>query len=401
MSERPSAKASATTQETAPELTGPVTQLETSALEGSSLRAWGGGLLVVVLLYVFLVSIGMLGAGFKTFGKPFANALIATTSNPFIGLFIGILATSIIQSSSTVTSMIVAFVAAGTLTVEASIPIVMGANIGTTVTNLLVSLAHMSRKAEFRRALAAATVHDFFNVLVVMLLLPLEYYTHYLQRSAEYISTFLVGSASMSFASPVKVATQPLILLFKSLFMGLGKGWAGTILVVTGMVMLVVSLIYITKVMRSLLITRLESFFHKTVGGSGIMGILLGLIITAIVQSSSVTTSLLVPMAATGVVTLRQVFPITLGANLGTTVTAMLASLTGNAAGLTIALTHCLFNLTGTLLIYPIAAIREIPLRLAEGLARLASRSRVVAIAFVLCMFFIVPGTLIFLSRLF
>jgi solute carrier family 34 (sodium-dependent phosphate cotransporter) len=396
MAERRSSKASSKTKETVPELTGPVTQIDNSRL-----GAWAGGLLVVLLLYVFLVSIGMLGAGFKTFGKPFANALIATTSNPFIGLFIGILATSIIQSSSTVTSMVVAFVAAGTLTVESSIPIVMGANIGTTVTNLLVSLAHMSRKAEFRRALAAATVHDFFNVMVVMVLLPLEYYTHYLQRSAEFVSTFLVGSSSMSFSSPVKVATQPLIALFKGALMGFGKGWAGTILVVTGMVMLVVSLIYITKVMRSLLITRLETFFHKTVGGSGIMGILLGLIITAVVQSSSVTTSLLVPMAATGVVTLRQVFPITLGANLGTTVTALLASLTGNAAGLTIALTHCLFNLTGTLLIYPIAAIREIPLRLAEGLARVASQSRFVAIAFVLCVFFVVPGALIFIARLF
>lgn len=396
MSERVSADASSQTRATAPDTTAPITKMDESRL-----GAWGGGLLVVVLLYVFLVSIGMLGAGFKTFGKPFANALIATTSNPFVGLFIGILATSIIQSSSTVTSMVVAFVAAGTLTVESSIPIIMGANIGTTVTNSLISLAHMSRKAEFRRALAAATVHDFFNVLAVIVLLPLECFTHYLQRTAEYISTFLVGSSSMSFASPVKLATQPVITLFKGSIMGLGRGWAGTILVVLGMVMLVVSLIYITKVMRSLLISRLETFFHRTVGGSGLMGILMGLIITAVVQSSSVTTSLMVPMAATGVVTLRQVFPITLGANLGTTVTALLASLTGNAAGLTIALCHCLFNVTGTLLIYPIPAFREIPLRLSEGLANLAGRSRAVAIAFVLCTFFVVPGTLIFITRLF
>jgi len=396
MPERASADESSGTTKISPDLTAPI-----SKMDDSRLGAWGGGLLVLALLYVFLVSIGMLGAGFKTFGKPFANALIATTSNPFVGLFIGILATSIIQSSSTVTSMVVAFVAAGTLTVESSIPIVMGANIGTTVTNLLVSLAHMSRKTEFRRALAAATVHDFFNVLAVMVLLPLEYFTHYLQRTAEYVSTFLVGSSSLSFSSPVKVVTQPVIALLKGSLMGLGKGWAGTILVVLGMVMLVASLIYITKVMRSLLIGRLETFFHRTVGGSGLMGIFMGLVITAVVQSSSVTTSLMVPMAATGVVTLRQVFPITLGANLGTTVTALLASLTGNAAGLTIALTHCLFNLTGTLLIYPVPAIREIPLRMAEGLAGLASRSRAVAIAFVLCTFFVIPGTLIFITRLF
>jgi sodium-dependent phosphate cotransporter len=396
MSDRVSAEASAKTTKTAPELTAPITKLD-----NGQLGAWTGGLLVVVLLYVFLVSIGMLGAGFKTFGKSFANTLIATTSNPFMGLFIGILATSVIQSSSTVTSMVVAFVAAGTLTVEHSIPIVMGANIGTTVTNLLVSLTHMARRTEFRRALAAATVHDFFNLISVAVLLPVEYFTHYLQRTAEALASVLVGSSSLSFNSPVKVITQPVITAFKGSVMGLGKGWGGTILVVVGVVLLVGSLIYITKIMRSLLIGRLESFFHRTVGGSGLMGIFVGLVITAIVQSSSVTTSLLVPMAATGVVTLRQVFPITLGANLGTTVTALLASLTGNAAGLTIALTHTLFNLTGTILIYPIPAIREIPLRLARGLSNLAYRSRGVAIAFVLGTFFVVPGLLIFIGRLF
>ncbi len=395
MSEEVLSKTSATRAVPPSELTAPAAKVEHSRL-----RSWGAGLAVFALLYLFLVSIGMLGAGFKTFGKPFANALIATTSNPFMGLFIGILATSIIQSSSTATSMVVAFVAAGTLSVDHAIPIVMGANIGTTVTNTLVSMAHMSRKIEFRRALSAAVVHDFFNVMAVAVLLPLELTTHYLQRTSEHIATFLVGSSSMSFSSPVKLATKPLVSLLKGSIIGLGKAWAGTILVVLGVVILVLSLVYITKIMRSLFVSRLEVFFHRTVGSSGIMGILMGLIITAVVQSSSVTTSLLVPMAATGVITVRQAFPITLGANLGTTVTALLAALAGNAAGLTIALTHCLFNLTGTILIFPIPAIREIPVRAAEALARLASNSRIVAISFVFGTFFVIPGLLILLFRL-
>jgi len=107
-------------------------------------------LLVGVLLYLFLVSIGLMGAAFKGFGKGFAENLIRTTSNPFVGLFVGILATSVVQSSSTTTSIVVGMVGSGVITVGSGVYIVMGANIGTTVTNTLVSLGHFTRRDEFR-----------------------------------------------------------------------------------------------------------------------------------------------------------------------------------------------------------------------------------------------------------
>ena len=81
------------------------------------------------------------------------------TSNPLVGLFTGILATTLAQSSSTITSIAVGLVASRALTIEGAIPVVMGANIGTSVTNTLVSMGHITRKEEFRRALAGATVH--------------------------------------------------------------------------------------------------------------------------------------------------------------------------------------------------------------------------------------------------
>lgn len=359
-----------------------------------------GPLTVIGLLYLFLISISLLGAGFKVFGQGFANALIKTTSDPFVGLFIGIIATAVIQSSSTVTSMVVAFVATGTLTVECAVPIVMGSNIGTTVTSKIVALAHLRRRGEFRRAFAAASVHDFFNIFTVLLLFPLELGTHVLQRSAEWLTTALFGSASMNFYSPIKLTTAPAVDLAKSCVASLGSTLGGTILVVFAFLLLVLSLYYLTKVMRLLLLAKIESFFRSTVGRSGLLGILLGLVITAVVQSSSVTTSLMVPMAAAGAVTLAQVYPIALGANIGTTVTALLASLACNAAGLTIALTHLLFNIAGVLMLYPIPALRRIPMKLAERLAEVGSRRRIVAVAFVLCLFFVLPGLLILFGRL-
>jgi len=81
-------------------------------------------------LYLFFVSIELMEVAFKGFGKGFAEQLIATTSNPFVGLFVGILATSIVQSSSMTTSMLVGMVASGMITIPNAIPIVMGANIG-------------------------------------------------------------------------------------------------------------------------------------------------------------------------------------------------------------------------------------------------------------------------------
>ena len=107
---------------------------------------------LIFFLYLFFFSLQLMGDALKLFGKDFAERLITSTSNPIVGLFIGILATSIIQSSSTTTSILVALVGAGSLSEINAIPILMGANIGTTVTNTLVSMAHITRGQEFKRA---------------------------------------------------------------------------------------------------------------------------------------------------------------------------------------------------------------------------------------------------------
>ena len=104
--------------------------------------------ILVVTLYAFLVSINLLGHSFKLFGEDFAVTLLQSTENPFFGLFLGILATSLIQSSSTTTSIVVGLVAAGGLTLDTAIPVIMGANVGTTVTNTLVSFGHATRRSK-------------------------------------------------------------------------------------------------------------------------------------------------------------------------------------------------------------------------------------------------------------
>jgi sodium-dependent phosphate cotransporter len=109
-------------------------------------------------------------------------------------------------------------------------------------------------------------------------------------------------------------------------------------------------------------------------------------------------------LAGAGIITLEQAFPVTLGANIGTTITALLASMAvsgPNAVfGIQIAFVHLIFNLSGIIVIYPIAKIRRLPLRAAQWLANWAVESRQVAIVFVLLMFFVNPGGMVFLYNL-
>ena len=351
--------------------------------------------LVVALLYLFLTGVELLSGGFKTMGAGFVDGLFEGVSNPLGGLFVGLLATVLVQSSSVSTSVIVGLVASGVVGADEAVPMIMGANLGTTVTNTLASLGHMRRDMEFRRAFAAATVHDFFNILAVIVFLPLELATGYLSSTAGWITEQVIGSSGAEFNSPLKAAVKMPAGWVKDLLSGVGAGgnWMGGLMILIGLVFIFLALAYITRNMRLLVADRVEAAINRTLGaGSGLVAILLGAIITVSVQSSSITTSVLVPLAASGVLTLENIYPVTLGANVGTTVTALLAALaTGNPAAVTVAVVHTLFNVSGIALFYPIRALRRIPLRLAAGLADVAAERRSTAFVYALGMFVVIP----------
>jgi sodium-dependent phosphate cotransporter len=371
---------------------------------------------VLALLYVFFVSIQLMGDSFKTW-KGFSEALISQAANPFVGLVIGIFATSLIQSSSTTTSMVVGFVASGTLSVELAVPIVMGANIGTSVTNTLVSLGHIQRRLEFQRAMACASVHDMFNVLAVAVLLPVELITRwrtgtgFLQGLAERLALGFEGAGGFHLFDPVKAITKPASeeLIRKGLLQPLFA--SETAVAVAGLLisaaLLFFALYAIVKLMRTMVLAQVEVFFDRYVGAHWTLALLMGVAITVMVQSSSITTSMLVPMAGAGVLSLAQAFPITLGANVGTTITAALAALAAGdnpahqEAAVTIAFVHLLFNVVGIAVWYPIPALRRIPLDLARRVAAACVRRRWFALVYVGLLFFGVPGLLILIYRFF
>lgn len=362
---------------------------------------------VLALLFVFLLGVNGLGDGFTALGSAALEAFFAATSNPFVGLMVGILATTLVQSSSVSTSLIVGLVAApvSPLPLANAIPMIMGANIGTTVTNTIVSLGHIRRPDEFRRAFAVATCHDFFNFIAVALLLPLELATGYLGRTAHALTGLLTGFSGVEYDSPLKDLLKAVLDPIKQgLAIIAPERAAGILLILLSGGLIYVALTMLVRVMRTAVHTRVESIVTRGLEKNSLVGIVAGIVVTVMVQSSSITTALLVPLAGAGLLNVAQAFPVTVGANLGTTVTALLAATaaTGPNArfGLTIALVHLLFNLSASLLIFPVQRIRNIPIRAAERLAGIAVRSRRWALLYVILLFYGVPALFAVLNQI-
>ena len=334
----------------------------------SPLRVIGGVVYFLALLYLFFFSIELMSAAFKMGGRGFAEQLLNTASDPVAGLLIGFLATSLIQSSSTTTTIVVGLVASNALTIQLAIPIIMGANIGTTTTNTIVSVAHVTRPAEFERAFAASTVHDFFNVLAALAILPIEIFFHPVEKMATFLQGLFAGVGGMSLASPLKaVVTPPSDFITGLLPYELP-------LIAIALVVLITVLTRLMKLMRGVFLERMASLFDRVLFRNDATSFALGMVTTAAVQSSSATTSLVVPLAGTGVLSTRQIFPYTLGANIGTTITALLASFsTGSPAAVIVGLAHLSFNILGIAIFYP---LRAIPIWLADKVGVLAARTK-------------------------
>ncbi|MBI89315.1 MAG: hypothetical protein CMG60_04435 [Candidatus Marinimicrobia bacterium] len=352
---------------------------------------------VLAALYLFLVGINGMSSAIKNMGSDVAQSIFSTTSNPMVALFIGIFSTVLFQSSSTTTSLIVGMVSSGALGLGGAIPMVMGANIGTTVTNTIVSIGHLNRGNEFRRAFAASTVHDFFNVLSVLILFPLEMAFHGIQKTSEWFATLIFGKIHnidvLQSKSPIKLAVKSGAKVIEKFSFN-----NDIFFLVISVLITFIMLYSLVKLLRSLVLEKIEAFFDQYIFKTVLRSIAFGALLTIMVQSSSITTSLVVPLAGAGVLTLKQIFPFTLGANIGTTITALLASLTGTVSALITAIGHLLFNIFGIIIVYGIPFLREIPIVCAEFVSEKAMKNKLFPILYLVTLFVIIPLTIILLS---
>ena len=346
---------------------------------------------------MFLVGINGMSSAIKHMGAGVAESIFTATSNPFVALFIGVFATVLFQSSSTTTSLIVGMVSSGALGISGAIPMIMGANIGTTVTNTIVSVGHINKGNEFKRAFAASTVHDFFNILAVLIIFPLEITFHFIEKlarsSAEVLFGTMLNVDVLQAKSPIKIAVKSGAKLIESFTFD-----NDIFYLVISVLITFICLVSIVKLLRSLVLEKIEAFFDQYIFKTALRAIGFGIVLTIMVQSSSITTSLVVPLAGAGVLTLKKIFPFTLGANIGTTVTALLAALTGTVAALVAAISHLLFNIFGIAVIYGIPQLRAIPLFLAEKISELAVKNKFIPVIYLLIVFGAIPLSIILLT---
>jgi solute carrier family 34 (sodium-dependent phosphate cotransporter) len=363
-------------------------------------------LAVLGLIYLLIVGVGVISRGFRTVVGDEAEQLFAFAKNPFLGLLIGILTTALVQSSSTTTSIIVGLVAGG-LPVRLAVPMIMGSNIGTSVTNGIVSLGFMGNQEEFKKAFSASTVLDLFNLLAVLIFFPLELLFHPLERLSTTKAGFFLGGRDLSMDSfdLVGALTRPARDLIRSATAFLPEPANGVVQIVIGIALIFFAVQFMGKLLKQLMVGKAKDILHTALGRGPIAGILAGIFVTILVQSSSATTSLMIPLAGSGLFGLDVIYPFTLGANIGTTITSLLAatSVTGERAipALEIALVHLFFNILGVLVIFGLPFLRPLPVKGALWLGEAAAQRRWVAFAYIIGTFFVLPFLLFGISLLF
>jgi solute carrier family 34 (sodium-dependent phosphate cotransporter) len=414
---------------------------------------------VPALLYLFLFGLDLMSNSFKVLSGKGMNQLFSSISNPIAGVMVGIVATVLLQSSSTTTSIVVAMTGSNILDVKTAIPIIMGANIGTSVTNTLVSHAHIRNINEFKLAFAGATVHDMFNYLSVLILLPIEIISGSLGYALLYniskeITGIFVGTQVSTFESPLKTILNPFTKLFISIDKNVIKGSAngciscininasnttdqlycwnlkmsecmtknawenkytngkiiksgmfenlsdlqgGIVGLVVSLVILCIVLYLIVKVLHTLVLSsngrgKIMRIVQRSLSLSPYITMIVGMLLTIAVQSSSIITSTFTPLVGLSILTVEQMYPLTLGSNIGTTCTAFLASLvTDSTKAIQIAVCHFIFNIMGIIIWFPLPVTRKIPLGMAYRLGDLVTTYRWFGIFYITYLFIAIP----------
>ena len=428
-------------------------------------------------LYFFLFYLDLMGGSFKVLGGCTAGEMFESLSNPIAGLMTGIIATVLVQSSSTSTSIVVSLVGAEAMSVRVAIPVIMGANIGTSVTNTIVSFGQVNDDDQFERAFAGAVVHDMFNYLTVGTLLPIELATHVLESMTEAMKPDDVSKED-KWEGPIKKVVAPLVKRVlnanKSVIKDVSTGkyscdelyayvhsgtrgessyWtekddagefvnspqglikkgqiynvftgdktvdkikpafytdnatkaddmaSASVCLFISIVGLCICLYGLVKTLQSMVMASSTAMIKRATDINPYMAMLIGVAVTILVQSSSITTSVLTPLVGLDIIKLEQMLPLTLGANIGTTATALMASMVSDKTeAVQIALCHFFFNIFGIIIFFPIPFMREIPLRAARTLGWITRQYKGFPAIYILFCFIVAPAIFLGISTLF
>lgn len=386
------------------------------------LSGWGKlirWILVILAVFSIMVGINLIIDGVFGVGTDTTNRMYQLARNPVIGLLVGILATALIQSSTTTTTLTVAAVGSGIVSVPVAIPIILGANLGTTVTALLVSFSYVSERSEFRRAFTTAAMHLWFNLFLVSIAFIVELLFHPLRTVSGLLADGLLGDNAVAVPTNTVVGTilQPLInvLGMDGLFGMLGSvGVAAALCIISGTILILVAVRVMAAQLRTITAATVSSILDlfattaqdsRAMARSNLLSFTLGVVFTLLVTASSVTVSTMQPVAVSGTMRRRPILSVILGANVATTFTAMIATFAvvgvNGVFALQAGLVHVILNIGGALTVLFIPQLARGIIRLASDTARVATRSYTRTLITIILSYLALPALALLIYALF
>lgn len=370
-------------------------------------------------IFFFISSLEGVKAGFKIIFTEWQGSIlemITGNTAAITGLALGILSTALVQSSSAViaTTMVsMSGMVASGLPLEAAIqfgvPMVLGANLGTTVTNTIVAfgIERGMTMNEFKDTIPGVIVDDVYEGLTIGIFFTLELTTGLISKLVLRLGDFYTNVLQMElFFSRFEdtiidiIIKDPMITPMKNTAVDfLGKLGGGLFMFLFWFGVIIVSMGLITKGLEKLIETgwedRVQAAFE-----SPSKGFLTGFTITFIVGSSSIGSSLVIPFLATKVVNLKKVYPYLVGCNLATTVdlSQIYGYIAGGTTGMILGSAHVLLNLMA-LIIWFISPLRFVPIMIAEWLgAKITENENSLysLLAWVIGVFFVIPIIIIY-----
>ncbi|CAF0828596.1 unnamed protein product [Brachionus calyciflorus] len=433
--------------------------------------------LFMLLLFFFLISLNFMSIGF-TLITPYAlksgKTISFILSNPLSALSIGIISTAFLENSTVITAIVVSMVGAGIIpSVKSAIPIIMGSNIGTGITNFFIALTYSNDIKKLKRAFIAATLNDMFNILATLILLPLEIYFNLLSNLSDKLiqNIPLENTQLMNKYNIIERILSPITSLFIQLdekavdLVNYGSNntqlalrFCGTVTklipietnivagstvsflnktefvdcdylfmpmikyfgdVLTGFFMIAISLLILlsclygmVNVLSLIIVGPIANWVRKAMNASfpgkmrwftNFFLFSFAVFATLIVQSSNIITGTLVPLFGMGMVSLDRVYVMTLGSNVGTTVTGLLSAFTQPQSALKkslqLAFVYTLFNIFGVLF-WLIIPFMRLPKILAIILGNIIFEFKWFIHVYLCTLFFCVPLIVIGLNLL-
>ncbi|WKY16790.1 hypothetical protein Q1695_001421 [Nippostrongylus brasiliensis] len=389
---------------------------------------------ILVILFLYICSLSNLSNAFSLLGsRGLGKAIKASPliNDPVSAVVVGMLATVVLQSATTTTNVLVSMIAADMLTVHDAIPVMIGSELG------------------------SATLGDVFNVCCIFVILPLELATGFIEKLSWLIVDPLIAEQGISlktldlltdpvnrmilevnepelrnatidddffppdhsfvyrcvFRNGSRIYNCPYTHIFA--YSSLSDTVIGWIVLLGSIVVLIFCLIGIVYLIQALLqgpsAKYVRGLLSRECPGrwkfcTGYTVMLVGLIITLAIQSNNIFSSSLTPLVGSGVITLDQMYPLLLGANIGGSFSAVLAALTADGSRfektLQMAVCQVLYNIIGTFMFYLIPWTRVLPIYLARRLGEVTDQYRWFIVVFILVFFVLIPAVVIFLTLL-